>query len=64
MKSEITLPLLDKDEKEKRFGETISSFEACWNIFKLSSMCFLGTMFIPINVVVNTAVMGHQKDAN
>ena len=63
MKAEITLPLLDKDEKEKRFDETISPFEACKNVFKMSTMCFLGTMFIPINVVVNTMVLGHATDA-
>ena len=27
---------------------------------KMTGLCFLGTMFIPINVVINTMVMGHQ----
>ena len=62
MKAEITLPLLDDNEKRTRFKETIPEYQAFLSVFKMSTLCFLGTMFIPINVVVNTMVLGHNSD--
>ena len=30
----------------------------------MTGLCFLGTMFIPINVAINTSVLGHEGNSN
>ena len=63
MKTESTLPLLRNEEKEARYSETIPEWKAFTKVVMMASMCFIGTMFIPINVVVNTAILGHEVDS-
>ena len=63
MLKQSTLPLLNSHEKATRFEEKISPVVALIDVVKMGSMCFIGTMFIPVNVVVNTMVLGHEADS-